>query len=213
MWAVLCIAAPGGSAAIANSSGTDAPPGDAIVGKEKADSERCVECHSIDPRTSGPNNGTGGKFAKLTGQSPAYIVKQIRDFRTGARRHDFMVMMARSVDDADVADIAAYFAGLPVMRGDGSRDVALAGELYTRGDPSRGVTACVECHGDAGKGRTAGAATAPVIGGQEARYLERQLTEWRSGERHNSPDGAMNRVTQALTDPEIQALASYLAGL
>ena len=89
----------------------------------------------------------------------------------------------------------------------------MAGELYTRGDPSRGVTACVECHGDAGKGRPAGVATAPVIGGQEARYLERQLTEWRSGERRNSPEGAMNRVTQALTDPEIQALASYLSGL
>lgn len=213
MWAVLCIAAPAGSAAIANASGTGAPQGDAIAGKEKSDSERCIECHSIDPRTSGPNNGTGGKFAKLTGQSSAYIVKQIRDFRSGARRHDFMAMMARSVDDADIADIAAYFAGLPVMRGDGARDVAPARELYLRGDPARGVTACVECHGDAGKGRAAGAATAPVIGGQEAHYLERQLTEWRSGERHNSADGAMNRVTQTLTDREIQALASYLAGL
>lgn len=56
-------------------------------------------------------------------------------------------------------------------------------------------------------------ASSPVIGGQEANYLERQLTAWRSGERRSSPDGTMNRATRALTDHEIQALANYLAGL
>jgi len=182
------------------------PRGDALVGKEKADAERCIECHSPDPRLSGPDNGTGGRFAKLTGQAPDYLVKQLRNFRSGERRHDFMAMMARSIDDATAADIAAYFAGLPVMRGDGSSAAPAAREVY--------IAACVECHGEAGKGsKTASGANAPVIGGQDQRYLEKQLTEWRSGERRNSPDGAMNRVTKALTDDEIRTLASYLAGL
>jgi len=190
------------------------PRGDALIGKEKADSERCIECHSIDPRLSGPDNGTGGRFAKLAGQAPDYLVKQIRNFRSGQRRHDFMAMMARSIDDVDAADIAAYFASLPPMRGDGSGDTLTARTLYSRGDLTRGITACVECHGEAGKGRAIGSGVSlPAIGGQDARYLEKQLTEWRSGERRNSPDGAMNRVTRALTDDEIRTLANYLAGL
>jgi cytochrome c553 len=203
--AFMCVAAP---------SAVAAPRGDALVGKEKADSERCIECHSSDPRLSGPDNGTGGKFAKLTGQAPDYLVKQIRNFRSGERRHDFMAMMARSIDDADAADIAAYFASLPVMRGAASGDASLAPRLYLHGDPARGIVACVECHGAAGKGgKTPGGPNSPVIGGQDQRYLEKQLIEWRSGERRNSPDGAMNRVTKALTDDEIRALANYLAGL
>jgi cytochrome c553 len=188
--------------------------GDTLAGKEKADAERCIECHSTDPRLSGPDNGTGGRFAKLTGQAPDYLVKQLRDFRSGERRHDFMAMMARSIDEADAADIAAYFASLPLMRGDGSGDTLPARALYTRGDPTRGIAACVECHGEAGKSsKTVSSVNAPVIGGQDGRYLETQLTDWRNGERRNSPDGAMNRVTQALTDDEIRTLANYLAGL
>ena len=198
MCAFMCALAPRAVAA--------APRGDAVAGKEKADAERCIECHSPDPRLSGPDNGTGGKFAKLTGQAPDYLVKQLRNFRSGDRRHDFMAMMARSIDDVAAADIAAYFASLPVMRGDGSGAAPVAREFY--------VAACVECHGEAGKGgKTVSGVNAPVIGGQDQRYLEKQLTEWRSGERRNSPDGAMNRVTKALTDDEIRTLANYLAGL
>ena len=197
VWAVMCVAV---------SSTVAAPHGNALAGKDKADSERCIECHTTDPRLSGPDNGTGGRFAKLAGQAPDYLVKQLRNFRSGERRHDFMAMMARSIDDADAADIAAYFASLPLMRGDGSPAAPRAREVY--------AAACVECHGDAGKGsKTAAGLKAPVIGGQDQRYLEQQLNEWRSGERRNSPDGAMNRVTKTLTDDEIRTLASYLAGL
>jgi hypothetical protein len=52
-------------------------------------------------------NSVQGKFAKLAGQAPEYILKQIEDFRPGARKHDRMAIMARSVSDEDVVDIAA----------------------------------------------------------------------------------------------------------
>jgi cytochrome c553 len=188
--------------------------GDPVAGREKADSERCFECHGIDGNGVGQPNpdGSVGRFAKLAGQYPGYVIKQIRDLRSGARKHDQMAIMARSVSDEDLVDIAAYFGSLPVMKGAGDAGSELAKNLFLKGDPARGITACASCHGDKGKGQP-GAPLMPVIGGQEPRYLEKQLLEWRSGERHNSPEGLMNKGTKSLTDAEIQALVAYLSGL
>jgi cytochrome c553 len=178
--------------------------GDARSGEGKAESERCTECHSNEAVAAASKRGSEGKFPRLAGQSREYLMKQLRDFRSGVRKHDFMAIMARNLDDADAADITAYFSGLPPMQGDGSGDTPAARALY--------ATACTACHGEAGKGQAVAGVTAPVIGGQEWRYLEKQLLEWRSGERSNSVDGAMNRAARALTESEIQMLASYLAG-
>lgn len=188
------------------------PKGDPIVGREKSEAERCQECHGVDGHGQGHPNGTEGKFAKLAGQYPAYLMKQIRDLRSGVRKHDQMAIMARSVEDEDMRDILAYFASQPVMKGDGSGDSDVARKLYLSGDPGRGVIACVTCHGEKGKG-VAGNPLMPVIGGQEPRYLEKQLLDWRSGDRRNSPDGTMNQVVKSLTDAEVQALVNYLSGL
>jgi cytochrome c553 len=176
-----------------------APAGDVAAGRIKSESERCQECHGAD----GNGNGLDGKFARLAGQYPAYIAKQLQDFRSGARRHDFMMVMAKSLEEADIADIAAYYGGLPAMRGEGAHaDVETARQLFT---------ACAACHGAQGKGT--GDAAFPVIGGQDAKYLRNQLLAWRSGERRNSPGGAMNEAAKNLTDAEIDALAQYISGM
>lgn len=188
--------------------------GNAAAGLEKSESERCQECHGADGNGAGQTTGAAGKFAKLAGQYPDYFVKQIQEFRSGARKHDFMAIMAKSVDDADIVDIAAYFGSLPVMQGDGTGDTPVARKLFQEGDPARGIAACASCHGERGKGlRQSGASIGPVIGGQEWRYLDKQLREWRSGERHNSAGGVMNQMTKSLTDAEIEALANYVSGL
>ncbi|MFT3857188.1 MAG: c-type cytochrome [Aquabacterium sp.] len=189
--------------------------GDAVLGRDKADAERCIECHGADGQGAGHGNGPEGKFAKLAGQHAAYMLKQIRDFRSGARKHDQMAIMARSVSDEDVRDIAAWFASLPAMKPDGGAqgDVPNRGrQLYAQGDAARGITACITCHDDKGQG-TSGQPLIPVIGGQEWRYLDKQLRDWRSGERRNGPDAAMNQAAKALNDNEIEALASYLSGM
>jgi cytochrome c553 len=194
-----------------------APPGDPVAGREKADTERCLECHGTAGEGQGFSNGTDGKFAKLGGQYPAYIVKQIQDFRSGKRKHEFMKMMATGISDADLADIAAYFATLPALAGTpraapaAAQDAAahpVARQLYAQGDPARKLPACVTCHGDAGKG---GAGVAPVIGGQGQRYLEQQLQDWRNGSRNNSDGGVMNQLAAPLTDAEIESLARYVS--
>lgn len=172
--------------------------GNVDAGRIKSETERCQECHGAD----GMGNGEDGKFARLAGQYPAYIVKQLQDFRSGARKHDTMMIMAKSLEEADIADIAAYYGSLPAMRGEAVPADPAAQRLFA---------ACAACHGPQGKGN--GQAGFPVIGGQDVKYLRNQLLAWRSGERRNSPGGAMNAATQGLTDAEIDVLAHYLSGM
>ncbi|RYY76446.1 MAG: cytochrome c4 [Gammaproteobacteria bacterium] len=187
--------------------------GDAEAGKLKSEDNRCQECHGPDGNGQGPATGAAGKFAKLAGQYPDYLTKQIRDFRSGLRKHDFMLIMAKSIDETDSADIAAYFASLKKMQGDKGGENPVGKNLFINGDASRNILPCVSCHGIDGRGIDAPQQTIPVIGGQEWRYLEKQLQDWRSGERHNSEGGIMNTFTKPLTDKEVQALADYISGL
>jgi cytochrome c553 len=175
------------------------PKGDVAAGRIRSESERCQECHGFD----GNGNGEDGKFARLAGQYPAYIARQLQDFRSGARKHDYMMIMARSLEEADIVDIAAYYGSLPTMRG----EPVQADEVVGR----RLFAACAGCHGAQGKGN--GDAAFPVIGGQDVKYLRNQLLAWRSGERRNSPGGAMNDAAKNLTDAEIDALAHYISGM
>lgn len=201
---------------------TAAITGDAAAGKAISEDNGCQECHGADGNGEGLNKGAAGKFAKLAGQYPDYIAKQVRDFRTGTRKNDLMAIMAKSIDDSDLADIAIYFSSLPKMQGPGnagkgsadkSSGNAIAKNLFDSGDASRTILPCASCHGVDGKGIDAPGQTIPVIGGQDFAYLEKQLQDWRSGERHNSVGDVMNIYTKQLTDAELQALALYVSGL
>ena len=187
--------------------------GDVAAGKIKSEDERCQECHGSDGSGQGTNAGAAGKFAKLAGQYPEYIVKQIQDFRSGQRKNDLMSIMAKSLDDADVVDIAAYFASQKKMHGDGSGANDIAKNLFANGDVSRNILPCASCHGADGRGIDTLSPHVPVIAGQDWAYLERQFQDWRSGERHNSAGGVMNIIAKSLTDAEIKLLTDYIAGL
>ncbi|SFV17416.1 c-type cytochrome [Pseudoduganella namucuonensis] len=196
--------------------------GDVAAGRVKAEAERCLECHAAPGEGQGYSAGEDGKFARLGGQQQDYIVKQIQDFRSGKRKHEFMAMMANSISDADLADIAAYFAAEPRTAGalhataappaagatPRGASGAIAERLYQHGDAARNVAACAACHGPAGQGAPG---TGPVIGGQGRSYLSQQLHNWRSGVRSNSPDNTMNQAIAPLSDAEIDALAHYLS--
>ena len=119
--------------------------------------------------------------------------------------------LAMTVNDDDLADIAAYFASRPKMKGGGSNN-KVGKKLFLHGDISRTVVACVNCHGKNGKGLEPNSSMFPVIGGQNKDYLSRQLVNFRKGDRTNSPNNIMNRITHKLTDDELEALAEYISG-
>ena len=204
-------APPAAVAASAAAPGAPASAGDPLLGRDKADAERCLECHSDTGAGQGFSTGSDGKFAQLNGQDADYIVKQVRDYRSGQRRHEFMTMVAQRLSDADLADIAAYFASQPALHASasGAETVdAAARRLYAQGDATRGVLACASCHGAEHH-----ASGAPVLGGQGRGYLAQQLADWRSGARGNSAGGVMNLMAAPLSDADIAALARYVSAM
>ncbi len=182
------------------------PLGDIATGKQRSKAELCQECHGED------GNSLSMSTPKLAGQSAAYIAKQLEDFQSGARKHVVMSEMAAPLNDADRADIAAWFAShkrtleekLPGLRG---RD------LFLYGDVDRGIPQCANCHGEKAQGMEMRGVNYPALAAQHRTYLRIQLINWKLGERRNSPDGVMNRVVQNLCDDDIDALAEYLSSL
>ncbi len=179
--------------------------GDAAAGATKAAS--CVACHGA------TGNSTNPEWPKLAGQSGPYLVTQLKNFKSGARKQAVMMGMATALSEQDMRDVAAHFSGMKMEPGVTSKDaVAIAERLYRAGDAARGLPACAACHGPTGAGNAA--ASYPRLGGQHAKYAETQLAAFKSGERALGPNGqAMAAVAAKLTDAEIAALASYVNGL
>jgi len=177
--------------------------GDPVAGKAK--SQLCQGCHGED------GNSLTTLIPKLAGQNEGYIIKQVHNFQAGVRKHAIMNDLAMTVNDADLADIAAYFASRPKMKGDGSNN-KVGKNLFLHGDISRTLVACANCHGANGKGLEPNSSMFPVIGGQQKDYIRLQLENFRKDERTNSPNEVMNRITHELTDDELEALADYVSG-
>lgn len=192
-----------------------ASAGDPAAGSQKA--AACTACHGAD------GNSLADMWPKLAGQLPDYLVKQMRDFKSGARRDEQMSPQAANLADADMPDIAAYFAAQKVRPAAAEKTLLARGEqLYLKGK-GRPVpaTACVGCHGPQGGGNRDWPKTqartpvllAPAIGGQHAAYVAKQLAAYREGRRTNDPAKAMRDIARGLDDGEIAALAAYVATL
>ena len=70
----------------------------------------CMACHG----PSGAGN-PGAKFPALGGQHTAYVIKALKDFRSGTRANDPAKMMrdvAAKMSDSDIEAVAEYIAGL-----------------------------------------------------------------------------------------------------
>ncbi len=178
--------------------------GDAEAGKTK--SATCMACHAAD------GNSVNPIWPKLAGQHAAYIVGQLNDLKSGARKDPLMSPMAAPLSDQDMADLAAYFSSQQMSEGTAAADqVNMGQKIFRAGNAASGVTACMACHGPKGTGNAA--ANFPRISGQHAAYLEKALKDFRSGTRANDPNGMMRNIAAKMTDAEIAAVAQYVQGL
>ncbi len=82
-----------------------APATDLAAGKAKAE-QVCAACHGA--------NGVsvGAAIPNLAGQKQAYLAAQLQAFKSGARKNPIMNAIAAQVTPADIANVAAFYAGL-----------------------------------------------------------------------------------------------------
>ena len=198
-----------GWAQMVYAAGADTP-GDAAAGKNK--SATCGACHGADGNSAAPT------FPKLAGQGEKYLLKQLMDIRDGARPIPTMVGQLDGKSDADLGDIAAFYASQPGSGGQTKEELlALGQKIYRSGVAERNVAACTACHSPTGKGNAP--AGFPALAGQHAEYTAAQLKAYRLGYedeagRTNDGDAKIMRTTAfGLSDKEIEAVASYVAGL
>ncbi len=85
-------------------SATSMAGGDAAAGKARA--AACGGCHGADGMSKSPI------YPNLKGQKEAYLVKQLKNFKSGARKDPTMNAMAKPLSDADMANIAAYYSSM-----------------------------------------------------------------------------------------------------
>tara|TARA_B110001454_G_scaffold206243_1_gene216481 strand:- start:310 stop:612 length:303 start_codon:yes stop_codon:yes gene_type:complete len=78
--------------------------GDAAAGKAK--SMMCGACHGAAGISAVPT------YPNLAGQKEAYTLKQLQDFKSGKRNDPTMKGMVAALNDADMANLAAYYASL-----------------------------------------------------------------------------------------------------
>lgn len=182
-----------------------------VVGAASSVSPRsaCNTCHGLDGA-----GDSSGAFPRLTGQAGWYLYKQLKDYASGERENDVMSPIARELSDQQMEDVAAYYAsqpqpGSPLPRPDAAPlMIQRGGAISATGLQDKGVAACVNCHGVAGRGLPP---SFPYLAGQYAPYIELQFRFWKDGTRRNDPLGVMQHIAEQLSDEEIQAVAAYFS--
>ncbi len=86
--------------------GTAAQTREAAAGRQKA--QACAVCHGPAGLSNAPD------APNLAGQPALYIATQLKAYRSGARRHEVMAVMAKPLSDDDIAELAAWYNAIKV---------------------------------------------------------------------------------------------------
>ena len=81
--------------------------GDVKAGREAA--QVCAPCHGMDGLSKAMN------AANIAGQLELYLVEQLKAYRSGARKHEQMSIVAETLTDKEIADLAAYYSAIKVQ--------------------------------------------------------------------------------------------------
>lgn len=178
--------------------------GDAKAGENK--NAMCIGCHGIPGyQASFPEIH---KVPKITGQSESYIAAALNAYKKGERKHASMRGIAESLNDQDIADLAAFYsmgAGPAVDKTAPAASEKVA-EIISKAN-------CASCHG--ANFSTPLAPGYPKVAGQHADYLYVALKAYKT--KGNPQVGRNNAVmgpmVQGLSNSELKELANYIGHL
>lgn len=165
-------------------AGVAVAEGDRAAGRKVAG--MCRTCHGLDG------------FAKIPiaphigGEPAAYLVAQLEAFRDGSREHEMMTVVARGLSDAQIADVAAWYAGHSIT-------------VDHPDPPENAPDLCVGCHGADGVSLVE---NAPNLAAETNIYIETQLKAFRNGQRESE---IMSPIASEITDDDLRAIADWYA--
>lgn len=172
--------------------------------------QACTGCHGKEGRAA-----PDGYYPRIAGKPAGYLYAQLLNFRDGRRHFGPMAALLDPLSDAYLWEIAEHFAGLkvpyppPTVSASGA-SMGRGRTLAEKGDPSRQIPACRECHG---RSLTGLPPAIPALLGLPRDYLNAQLGAWRAGQRRATAPDCMADVARRLSPEDIGAVSAYLASV
>lgn len=154
----------------------------------------CAGCHGDTGISKTPG------IPSLVGLDPKYLITAMKAYKTGQRKNEMMKSMMGAIADADLDNIAIYYALQKPLRA----------PTPAAGDQAAGkaaAAACAGCHGDKGVSSNP---TMPSLAGQDAQYLAAALHGYKDGARG---DETMSGVAASIDEPAAKSLAAFYANL
>jgi len=152
----------------------------------------CAGCHGDSGVTDTPGS------PNLVGFDPKYFLAAMNAYKGGQRKSDVMKPLAAGVSDADLNNLALFYAlQKPVRAATKGTGDAAAGKTAASG--------CSGCHGD--KGVASDPAT-PSLAGQDAQYLATATQAYRDGTRK---DETMKGAAADLNEKAVRDIAAFYA--
>jgi cytochrome c553 len=170
---------------------------DPDAGRRKAEMA-CASCHGAD------GNATVPGTPSIAGQPNYFTHWQLIKYRDGRRKDAQMSAPAESLSDADMADLAAYYAAQrPRPRGSKTEPARVS-----EGQRLAGIHHCTSCH----RPDLSGQQQVPRLAGQDLDYLLKLLRSFKA-KTASDLDGLMTMSAQPLGEEDIVNLVHFLASL
>lgn len=173
--------------------------------------ERCAACHGVDG-----NGRAGPRVPMLAGQNEVYLRNSLVAYRAGKRSSGIMRQIAHHLTDSEIYELAAYYSNQKrtATAGDSQMDEAqieLGRQLAQIGHAKDKIPSCVDCHGP---GPILRSDEYPVLAGQPAWYIERQLELLSQRHRGGSENSSlMHPIANKLTEEQRRAIAAYYSSV
>ena len=170
----------------------------------------CAACHG----PQGAGDPAHPDIPRLAGQPAAYLALQLEYFRSGERKNAEMEFLTSQLSPEYIKEIAAYFAGqqapyvatpAPALT---DALMSRGEELVRRGDSSRGIPACTDCHGQRLSGRDK---LIPGLTELSYDYMNAQFALWRGQSRAAEKPYCMAVVAIRMSESDQHAAVAWLA--